>query len=872
MIETHIYVYTNYTWTEIQNAHYSVDIQKRFDQTLDGGKVSWTTKGNYTKLQELIKVKIVISDSGGVKTEYACGNEFISQSSSDIYLHTLNLVELTKLLEGITICGMGVVQPLSGTKLTIYDVLSDLLSINPVRLTTQGQTYALDPLIANKLDLYISPEFKWSSKMTLWECLLAAGKTMQAIPRLIPSSASDSLWNTITFDFLDILKNNVPNLYNEATAYLDSFNEEQYCSDIETSAENLISQSDLTESLMYYPSQDGYITPRTDDIRLTTDNCKIILPTIIDRISKVYVKNIVVGAVAGESGIGYPYSGIDKIVDVGVMDITNYIFAKDNWDLLQEAYGASIIGGQYMRNNTFYWEDNILHILNNKYKESGIAIYGTPVWNKLIDNLFFNSDGTVKEFTIQKKDGTLQTGHFFYNYNFDNYGHDIDGNTIDNRQLLFHVEYVPKNSASKFKTVKTEKKSQRFTMNYNQFSEVNDTKSLGRNCFGVCQKMGVNRHNITVNFKNYSEVPEPGDYYEDYIVTNVNAKIKSMNLITAELELSKDYNILSEYVALFSNYRQWLTPNTNIVEKNMLYEDYCIIEEEAKQNTSILNCRTAPVDIDSYYGIGRYANVFQANIITNSTIDVMDTDINQSGTTRNGVIVSVDSKPINNSLVFTAKMENHLSAGSRTRNADDDGNGDIVSDVYYCNEDGTLENLRFRLGNGIAGLRTYTLPMGVGTAITGYNRVSRTMTGASTIFTHSIVTKKTSGEMLTLIYQLYNVTTIPTLIISDLLSANSPLVKQWATTKTFKVWALTKKVSKFTYSISSNATELTGSTIAVTFNSTLQNFALTINFPAYPTDGVGWALTDESGNLYLAENASPQSMTRVLQFNFRHER
>jgi len=195
MIKSECYYLSGGSWTLFTNVHYPVDVNLTLDETLDNGKISRYIKSSTVTnlLPELTKIKIILKDDSTiVKTFYFCGNEKRNRVSKYLYLHTVNLVESTKLREGYIICGKAVTQPLTGTRISIKTVINDLLATNPFRRFSEAQTFFLDGNIMSRLNTIESPEFRWSSKQTLWECLYEIGKYITAIPRLIPNPTDDT--------------------------------------------------------------------------------------------------------------------------------------------------------------------------------------------------------------------------------------------------------------------------------------------------------------------------------------------------------------------------------------------------------------------------------------------------------------------------------------------------------------------------------------------------------------------------------------------------------------------------------------------------------------------------------------------------------
>lgn len=111
----------------------------------------------------------------------------VRQENSDtaIFLHDVALVEPAKLLEGVIIDGFAVTQPADETQRTsLLETVERLLRIaifdtngTAVAIIATGQCY-------DELAQTVSPQFKWNTQTTLWECLVQVGAVLDMLPRL----------------------------------------------------------------------------------------------------------------------------------------------------------------------------------------------------------------------------------------------------------------------------------------------------------------------------------------------------------------------------------------------------------------------------------------------------------------------------------------------------------------------------------------------------------------------------------------------------------------------------------------------------------------------------------------------------------------
>lgn len=177
----------------------------------------------------------------GTRTFDFIGTEEVAKVKNGLYKHTVYLTEPTKLLEGTLIDGFAVTQPETDTnRKTLYDVIERLLAVNPF----DGSIYTIttEQTVVNALLAAISPEFRWNTQTTLYECLMEAGAVINAIPRLLKDSTG--AFTIVSFDFINEFKQAAtsPFTTDNVNAYGESVDEAQFNSRLAAVVENLIEE------------------------------------------------------------------------------------------------------------------------------------------------------------------------------------------------------------------------------------------------------------------------------------------------------------------------------------------------------------------------------------------------------------------------------------------------------------------------------------------------------------------------------------------------------------------------------------------------------------------------------------------------------
>lgn len=847
MIKATVYLLENNKWVDkTKEFQHPIEQSKTLDETLDTGFLY----GNPTERKEIherdMPVKIVFRDVDELnhvsheETEYYIANDqsdMFRAIAPVLYQHTFILTEPTRLLERYFISGMSVTQPIdTGAEKQISKSVADVVDmlLNTTVLKTLGESapFVLDSKIRDKLSKINSCEFKWSCKMTLKECLKDVGKFIGAEPRLIPQESADNLYNTITFDFYNRTGRDISKI--KYMAYKEDCSEDLHCSAVETYAENMIAQGDENQASVTYPSKNGWITPRTvQDARLTDSNCELVLPENLYKPIKILMTGVRGSAKKQSSSISHLEGRFTN-----VFDITNYVPEKQLWNLFRESYTTNDI---YRKNNTFYYEEgkNIINLLNMSYNSAPatkITVFQAlmqsledNVFKKGLDKLHFVPDNPNNvPFDIDFASGGGTRGGTYQNNN-------------DLRNLKFRIEYIPL-MPSRIQAVRDKAISGNHILPYNQQAEYSDCRSIGRNMKNAVERLGAKEKQVVFQHKTVAETPRIGDLFEGFTVSKVTRKYKSYNCFETLFIAGEDESRLSERISINRKFRQWKIPADSI-EKHLLRGEYCMIEDEAKANTS--SVKTAFMN--------RFANVFDKNQFDGITeVDcatLHGCDISGETQGFEKVLASVQSSAIADSLKFSFRMKDNYSAGLKK-------DGDEVIDVPYAGKKGTAAAFKIAWGSELAeGYSSDELPLCP-------NGLREEYIG------QAFKTYKDAGEQIAMTYQMHVLSKLKNVIVGCKLTENNPLVREWEKEKTFRFWKLTKPLSRFALLLTDEGEEVSGMSMTATV---LSGGSIQLHISGIDTSGVGWALTDENGYLYLAENAMNESV-RDLYFNFASER
>lgn len=864
MINLAIQIHNGTAWETLNTAVYPIKINERLDDELDSGNFVF-----YTKSQDIYppftKCKITVGDT----VRYFYMNDAAAWYGGGFWQHTATLTEPTKILEGYFVSGLAVTQPrepsASNPAKTLYQVLQRVLAVTPLRVSGESPLFQIttDSDIVALLRGVDSPEYRWGSQTTLWEVLSDIGAYIDAMPRLVPDPTDDSEFNTVTFDLINEVKEVLDAVgYTQAAI---SINESQYCSALETDAENIVA-SNAAEASTVFPGQGAWATPRSDDsLELTSDNCKLILPTDIERINKIFANgddvNIVLVDVNGNN------TPARSLTDIGYpeLDMTDVVVEYAEWQTLDTRFWSqqSVIypyAGTNYKDNTWYYHlrENTINLRTEYNGLTGVSVANNVLASAVVRTI---SNGTIN---------IGETTFYKINYNGVDYGfRGLAGGTAVRAYPLdvrFRVEYNELNTSSKARTVKSESQNADFIQPFNQRAEINNAQAFGRNMKGTVDRMGVPVMEYFERVMNAADVKKVGAAIEQngemFIITAVEQEVYA-EVIYCTYALSQNWSLVSQYVSIDKKFRNWNIP-AEVLQRNLYDFDYAVITDSPVTNTA----RLASGAYQYFLDIFKCAQPTGYTNINNAWIVRTNTENND------GVVLSAASFALGASLLFSAKTQDNLSAGkNRTPRTTSVTSSYICREVYYCEDDGTLDGAVIEFGAVIDNLETDVFPQS-NDAFSARDRQNNMNSDEAYVLLKSYYIQKDPSEQLNFSYQVHFVSPLPSVVVGPQMALTSPLIRQMDGNKTFKVWGLTKRVPQNAVKILSSwgtvvSTATTDDVASNNFYAVLNNGNVTLVVNALGSQYVGWAITDEDGNLYLAQNESPSS-AKTLYMGFMH--
>lgn len=593
---------------------------------------------------------------------------------------------------------------------------------------------------------------------------------------------------------------------------------------------------------MIYPSASTWITPRANDIQLTTDNMVLIMPKPIAELRKVWLRTynsarIYCNLSDGQSGnitidniATAPNDDSTKIV---ALDITKYFVEKATYDTLSVRGALETATADICKNNTSYYVRNETDI---KLCTERQGIFSEE---PLLQAVYW----ALKTMLTQQKlyNGSREILSFGTSVS-------VVGSILN---WEYRVEFTPLAESTRLNVVSAGAKGAQFNIPYSQQQQIASSVGLGRNMQSAANRMGAATKQIVRKVTDPSHIREVGEVMrlsnEPWRLTDVEMTINPKRAICTET-WGKRWSVRSEFTGVNREFRSWNIPAEK-VERNLLWEDYLYLSRtrQLAADPDVL-IDTAARKTLLKYPLGQYESGYTE--ITGLWIEKPST-----AAIVYGAIAKVSAFGFGNSLVFNAKTEDNVSAGVKRKQLTD---GDSVwqecVDVFYCNTDGALPTAKLSMAANIANGQADIYPE----YSTGTSNVNIIDPDGAFLFKDKTFTiDKDPSEQINFTYQLHLISGDANLIIGTAWGNGNQLVKQYDSAPTLKYWKLSKPLPQGAQTMTT-AYGTTRTANPVSYSEDTNQLIIT----AYG------CVTDENNNIIMANN---RNVLQIYYVNFTHD-
>lgn len=525
------------------------------------------------------------------------------------------------------------------TQPTITSVCQRLLSSGITRRVgidkgaeIQKQEYVLDENFAQEYKNVTAPEFSFTN-CTLWDALSQVGGYIHAIPRLVPLSITDDTHYKVTFDKLggsEQAPTMPPMIYQDST--IDS---NEWCGKITSPAQNLCNTTDEGGAITEFGND--YITVRTEDgnIEINGDNVLIRTSLPIQQLIKL------------ECGFIPDYNSGNTPVG----DITAYAYEDAEYSVLSSYWGTAY---PYSKAWALRWKQGGNIIDGLTFKQEGQTSVSEAFNNTAIVNIINAKTG------IGLKPIDTSNGEWY-------------------RRLAFKVTYVPIATArvEAVKPVLTDGGETSNALVYNQGANVAETSFYGEKMRGAIARLGQDVEQRTYDIKTYSQMPKVGQILDGKYIATVDAEY-DITRIRITVTLAKNFNQLSQFVGLNSNYRLYDISEKQSVERHIHYAERIIVGKSAYASRYSYQSNGNTV-VDTHNTILRYFTLMMKRTFNRGawSADESDYVINKimcafvsfdKFNASDGILMPVVAFPFGNSICFNISFYDNYGAGFQSSN------------------------------------------------------------------------------------------------------------------------------------------------------------------------------------------------------------
>lgn len=525
------------------------------------------------------------------------------------------------------------------TQPTITSVCQRLLSSGITRRVgidtsaeIQKQEYVLDENFAQEYKNITAPEFSFTN-CTLWDALSQVGGYIHAIPRLVPLSTTDDTHYKVTFDKLggsEQAPAMPPMIYQDST--IDS---NEWCGKITSPAQNLCNTTDEGGAITEFGND--YITVRTEDgnIEINGDNVLIRTSLPIQQLIKL------------ECGFIPDYNSGNTPVG----DITAYAYEDAEYSVLSSYWGTAY---PYSKAWALRWKQGGNIIDGLTFKQEGQTSVSEAFNNTAIVNIINAKTG------IGLKPIDTSNGEWY-------------------RRLAFKVTYVPIATArvEAVKPVLTDGGETSNALVYNQGANVAETSFYGEKMRGAIARLGQDVEQRTYDIKTYSQMPKVGQILDGKYIATVDAEY-DITRMRITVTLAKNFNQLSQFVGLNSNYRLYDISEKQSVERHIHYAERIIVGKSAYASRYSYQSNGNTV-VDTHNTILRYFTLMMKRTFDRGawSADESDYVINKimcafvsfdKFNASDGILMPVVAFPFGNSICFNISFYDNYGAGFQSSN------------------------------------------------------------------------------------------------------------------------------------------------------------------------------------------------------------
>ena len=604
-------------------------------------------------------------------------------------------------------------------KWTITDVVTRCCELAEPLLNTETPRFAMDGVSydattgdinvytansqAAKYDKVIAPEFSMT-KSTLREQLQQVGGFIHAEPRLVDGKIYFDKYGGTEMSRIS---------QKQFISVTQTQSIDEFCTELDSTADNLVNRLNYAQGVVIEPYVDGARSVRTEQTNIRIDETNGIVETALPISDVVKLECAVPTNAAGDT-----YSDF--------RDITSFIYEDSDYNNLS-SYDVNVNGSKAY---ALYWERNARNIKGLFFKnENAInAVFS----NYAIYNIMLACG-------VKMNTGTNKASNY--------------------PRIKFRISYIPTYTAR----VRTNKSliinGKPRTLAYNQGANSVETQYYGENLKGVVARLGNIERTLTYKLTWLTDIPKAGQLFDEHNYISAVSVEMYATYFKVTIGLSRDFNRLSEYIGISSEYRQYQVSETAVYNRESVLEEYAVITTDASKTSDSTRM---------YHGISYLAETFvpsDKSINKLLTYALVKTTDKSKNTTLAQVLLPLIASAFGNTISFRFAFKDNYSAGQKSVKTIKDGNTVYYAEyVPYTDYYGKFYYLNFKLST-TGTFDAFDIPEA------NYNAIVPAPIGGT-----NIRYRKDNAEIPAVNYQLSFVTDDDTIIIGSALARSSVLI------------------------------------------------------------------------------------------------
>lgn len=656
---------------------------------------------------------------------------------------------------------------------------------------------------AAKYDKIIAPEFSMT-KSTLREQLQQVGGFIHAEPRLVDGKIYFDRYGGTEMSRISQKQF----ISDTQTQSIDEF-----CTELDSTADNLVNRLNYAQGVVIEPYAGGSRSLRTEQINIRIDESNGIVQTVLPISDVVKLECSVM---------------VDGSTYSDFRDITSFVYEDDDYNNLS-SYDVNVNGSKAY---ALYWTRD----------------------SKNINGLFFKNENAIN---------AVFSNYAIYNIML---ACGVKMDTGTNKEsnypkLRFRISYIPTYTAR----VRTNKSliigGLPRTLAYNQGANSVETQYYGENLKGVVARLGNVEKTLTYKLTWLTDIPKAGQLFDEHNYISAVSVEMYATYFKVTIGLSRDFNRLSQYIGISSEYRQYQVSERAVYNRESVLQEYALITYKNDVYS----------DSKPIFATEQLVKLFtpsdgSADMLTCATVKTY------YGAGNTQVNLPLISSSFGNTISFRFAFADNYSAGQKSVRVEKDGNVVYYSEyVPYTDYYGKVATLDFWLQPELVNPLTtiaFDLPESSGAV---YNAAMSTANRGKLRY------RKDNAEIPAVNYQLSFVTDDDTIIIGSEIARNCSFVNS-SPNRTFYLYLFNKRLPLFdeTVDVTDNSplsgviiklavkqsgdnkwcefVDAAGNALSVDITSAFESWAIVTG-----SDEVSEEVSDENGN----------TMTQTVQNGYR---